>query len=340
MLQLMLSVALAIVAVTTARAEDFYAGKTISISTFVPPGGNYDSYIRLLARYMPRYIPGHPTMIAVNQTGAGGLVAINHAGRVAPQDGTFLTLASQGLLLLEATGGEGLHVSLGAFKWLGNISRSNNVTVTWYKTGLASIEGARAREYTVGASGAGSISAQFPSVFNALLGTRFHTILGYEGGSAINLALRRGEVDVRGMDTWVGYKQSFGPEIAAGQLRPLMQIGLSRDPELPQVPLLTDLVRDDPPKLAVAQFLTEALALSRPVAAAPGTPADRVAILRQAFDATMRDPELIAEARRESLEIDPMAGGEVQAAVARILATPAETVAAAKAALDGHAQGP
>ncbi len=321
-----------------AAAQDFYAGKTISISTFTPPGGNYDLLMRLLAQYLPRYIPGKPQMLAINQTGAGGLIAINHAGRIAPRDGTFLTLAGQGLLIQEATGGPGLQVSLADFRWLGNITRSNNVAVTWHTSGMKTIGDARLREYTVGASGAGSISAQFPSVFNALLGTRFKTIAGYDGGPAINLAMQRGEVDVRGMDTWAGYKSVFAREIRDGKLIPLMQIGSSREKELPDVPLLTDLVKGDPDKEAVAEFLTTALAVSRPVAATPNVPAERLEILRRAFDAAMRDPDLIAEARRQSLEIDPMSGDEVEASIKRILGAPKALVARAQAALSGAAR--
>ncbi len=316
-----------------AFSQDFYAGKTISISTFTPPGGNYDAFIRLLAQYMPRHVPGRPQMLPVNQTGAGGLIAINHAGKIAPRDGTFLTLAGQGLLIQEATGGPGLQVSLADFRWLGNITRSNNVTVTWHTSGLRRIEDARLRETTVGASGAGSISAQFPSVFNALLGTKFKTIAGYDGGPAINLAMRRGEVDVRGMDTWAGYKSVFAEEIREGKLVPLMQIGHVREKDLPGTPLLTELVKGDPDKEAVAEFLTTALAVSRPVATTPGVPPERLAILRRAFDDVMRDPDFVAEARRQSLEIDPMTGAEVEASIRRVLDTPKEIIARARAAL-------
>ena len=316
-------------------AQDFYAGKTVAISTFAPPGGNYDALIRLLTQFMSRHIPGKPKMIAINQTGAGGLVAINHAGKFAPKDGTFLTLASQGLFIHEATGGAGLQTSLGDFRWIGNLARSNNVAVTWHTSGLRSINDARQREYTVGASGAGSISAQFPAVFNALLGTKFKTIAGYEGGAAINLALQRGEVDVRGMDTWMGYKSVFGPEIREGKLIPFMQIGLAREPELADIPLFTELVQDDPEKSAVAEFLTTALVMSRPLAAAPGTPPERVEILRRAFDAAVKDPALLAEAKRQGVDIDPMSGEEVEAGVKQILGTPKDVITRTQRALVG-----
>src|SRR6476620_8501117 len=136
------------------KAEDFYSGKTITISTYGAPGDSYDVYMRLLARHYGRHIPGNPRFTAINQTGAGGLIAINHAAKVAPQDGTFITVASQGLLIYEASGQRGLATSIGNFHWLGSFTQSNNVTVTWHTSSAKTIEDAKAREVTVGASGA------------------------------------------------------------------------------------------------------------------------------------------------------------------------------------------
>src|SRR5262249_35131992 len=115
----------------SATAQDFFAGKTITISTFTAPGGAYDAYIRLLARHMGRHIPGRPNMIAMNQPGAGGILNINYTGKVAPQDGTFLTIAGVGLLTQEVIGAANLQVSLRSFKWIGNVSKDNNVVATW-----------------------------------------------------------------------------------------------------------------------------------------------------------------------------------------------------------------
>jgi tripartite-type tricarboxylate transporter receptor subunit TctC len=320
-----------------ARADDFYAGKVITITTFVAPGGDYDSLMRLLAAHYGAHIPGHPTFIAQNMLGAGGLVAVNHAGRIAPKDGTYLTMTSQGLPMFEVTGQPGLQVSLKDFQWIGNLSKSNNVTVTWYTTGLKTIEDAMRREVTVGASGAGSISAQFPIAFNALLGTKFKVIAGYEGGAAMNLALQRGETDVRSMDTWTGYKIAFPQELKDGRLIPLMQIGLQKEPDLSNVPLFHELVKDDPEKYAIALFLTTSLAVNRPVAAPPGTPPERVEILRRAFDETMKDPEFLADAERQGLDINPMTGEEVQDIITKILTTPKDVVGKAQAILTSNA---
>jgi tripartite-type tricarboxylate transporter receptor subunit TctC len=292
---------LAVLAPQPSGAADFFAGKTITISTYGAAGDSYDAYMRLLSRHYGRHIPGNPRFTPINQTGAGGLVAMNHAGLVAPQDGTFLTVASQALLIFEATGQRGLQTSIGNFKWL---------------------QDAIANEVTVGASGAAGGSMIGPAIYNAVLGTRFKIVYGYQGGVFIDLAMKRGEVEGRGNNTWAGYKATMPNEIRDGKLNVLIQTGLRKDRDLPDVPLFLDLVKGDPRGEPVAQFMSKAVAIARPVAAPPGVPADRVEILRRAFDATMTDPVFLAEAARLGTEIDPLTGEQVQDIVMTVLATP------------------
>jgi tripartite-type tricarboxylate transporter receptor subunit TctC len=319
-----------------AAAEDFYAGKTISISTHTGPGGGYDTYLRLLARHLPRHIPGRPSIVVVNMPGAGGLLAFNQAGRVAPRDGTYLTLVSQGLLVHEATGQPGMQVSLRDFSWIGNLSQSNIVTVTWHATGVAAIEDAKLRDVTVGSTGAGSISVQIPNLLNALLGTRFRIIYGYKGGAEMNLAMARGELHGRGANTWASYKASSPAEVRGGRFNVLMQIGLRKDPDLMHAPLLNDLVAGNPVYEPIARFMSLSLTITRPLAAPPGVPGDRVRLLRRAFDETMKDAAFLADAERGGSEIDPMGGEEVQQAVTQIMATPKDVVDRTQAVIAGR----
>ena len=307
---------------TSVTAADFYAGKTITISTYGTPGDSYDVYMRLLSRHYGRHIPGNPRFTAVNQPGAGGLLAINHAAMVAPQDGTFLSVVSQGLLIFEATGQRGLQTSIGNFKWLGSFTQSNNVTVTWHTSKIKTLQDAIANEVTVGASGAAGGSVIGPAIYNAVLGTRFKVVYGYQGGAHIDLAMKRGEVEGRGNNTWAGYKATMPNEVRDGMLNVLIQTGLRKDRDLPQVPLFLDLVRSNPRGEPVAQFMSQAVAIARPVAAPPGVPPERVEILRRAFDATMQDPAFLAEAGKIGAEIDPLTGEQVQGIVTRVLATP------------------
>jgi tripartite-type tricarboxylate transporter receptor subunit TctC len=322
-------------AAPAALAQDFFAGKTISLSTHSTAGAGYDTYLRLLSRHMGKHVPGRPAFVVLNQPGAGGLTAVNYAARVAPQDGTFLTIVSQGLLVIEATGGRGLATSLGAFKWLGNFSQSNNVTVTWATSGVKTLADAKAREVTVGATGAGSATVVGPTLYNALLGTRFKIIQGYGGSGHINLAMQRGELDGHANSTWASIKTTLNNEFRDGKLNVLIQMGLRKEKELPDVPLLSDLVVGDARKEAVARFMSLAVSVARPFAAPHGVPDERVAILRGAFAATMADPDFLAEAGKLNADIEPMSGQETQAAIAGILATPRPIIAEVQAALGG-----
>ena len=316
-----------------ARAQDFFAGKTISMSTHSTAGAGYDAYLRLLSRHMGRHIPGRE-LRRHQSAGRRRAARVNYAARAAPQDGTFLTIVSQGLLVIEATGGRGLQASLGTFKWLGNFSQSNNVTVTWTtskRRRLAGCHGARRHggRYWRVCDGRRTDFVQF------LLGTRFKIIQGYSGSGHINLAMQRGELDGHANSTWTSIKTTLNNEFRDGKLNVLIQMGLRKEPELPDVPLLSDLVTGDPKKEAVAKFMSLAVSVARPFAAPPGVPDDRVALLRRAFDATMKDPEFLAEAKKLNSDIDPVSGEETQVAIAGILSTPKSVIAEVQAALAG-----
>jgi len=316
-----------------ARAQDFFAGKTISLSTHSTTGAGYDTYLRLLARHMGKHIPGKPGFVILNQPGAGGLTAANYAARIAPQDGTFLTIVSQGLLVIEATGGRGLQTSLGAFKWLGNFSQSNNVTVTWQSSRIKTLQDAMAREVIVGATGAGSATVIGPTLYNSLLGTKFKIIQGYTGTGQIHLAMHRGELDGHANSTWTSIKTTLNDEFRDGKLNVLIQMGLRKEAELPDVPLLSDIVPGDPRKQATARFMSLAVSVARPFAAPPGVPDDRVTLLRRAFAATMIDPDFRADASRLGSDVEPMTGEETQDAIRDILRTPKPVIADVQAAL-------
>ena len=314
-------------------AEEFFAGKTVTMSTYAAPGGGQDTYLRLFARHFAKHIPGRPNIVVTNQPGAGGLLALNHAGKVAAQDGTFLILVGPGIPVHAAARRPGLQVSLGDFKWIGNLSQSNPVLMLWHTSKIKTLEDAKLQQAVVGATGAGSISAQMPGVYNTLLGTRFKTVFGYEGSAKLNFAMQQGEIDGRGTATWGSVKATMPNEIKTGQLNVLLQIGLRKEPDLPNVPLLTELVRGDAQKEAVARFLSLAMAIAKPIAAPPGVPEERVMLLRRAFDALMQDAEFLAEAERLGAEIDPMGGHEVEDAIKQILATPRDVIERTQAAL-------
>jgi tripartite-type tricarboxylate transporter receptor subunit TctC len=281
---------------------------------------------------MGKHISGRPNFVAVNQPGAGGLLNVNYAGKVAPQDGTYLTLVGVGLLTQEVIGAASLQVSLRSFKWIGNVSKDNNVVATWPTSKARTIEDARRQDVTLGSLGAGSIDAQLPAAYNALLGTRFKVIFGYAGTPQALLAMERGEVDGK-ENTWTSFKTTLGAA-RAGALNVLIQNATSADPELPTVPLLIDLVKGDAKKEAIARLLSVMLEISKPLAAPPGVPDDRVQILRKAFVETARDPEFLADAQKTGFPIEAMPGAELQSAIEQMLTAPQDVVAAARAALE------
>ena len=307
-----------------ARADDFYRGKTISMSTHVAPGDGYDTYLRLLSRHYFQHIPGSPTIIVVNQPGAGGLLSVNYAAKRAPQDGTWLALISQGLYLHEALEKPGLDASLRDFKWIGNLNSSANVTATWRLSGVKTIQDAMTKEVTVGSTGAGAITSIVPAVMNSILGTRFKIIYGYQGGAAQNIAMERGELDGRSVNTWDGYKALQPQAVANGDLHILVQISMQKEPDLPDVPRLVDLVKGDPEKESIARFLSLGMSISRSIAAPPGVPGERVALLRKAFDETVLDPQFQADAAKIGAEISAMSGAEVQRIVDEVVGAPRE----------------
>ena len=262
-----------------AAADDFFAGKKITLTSFGGAGNNYDTYARLVSRHLGKYIPGHPPIFVVNQPGAGGLTAMNYASRIAPQDGTLFTLVSDGLLMFEATGRPGLSDSLAKFKWIGALSSSNVVTATWYKSNVKTLDDAKKRNVRLGGSGAGAMSSVVPELYNSFVGTRFSIIQGYQSAPEQNLAMDRGELDGRGAASWTSFKNLLTKEISEGKLNVLAQIGTRKESDLQNVPLLTELVADDAKKLAIAKFISKALTLSRSLAAPPGVPDEaRVAI--------------------------------------------------------------
>ncbi|MFN3891931.1 MAG: Bug family tripartite tricarboxylate transporter substrate binding protein [Beijerinckiaceae bacterium] len=307
-----------------AQADDFYRGKTITMSTHTAPGGGYDMILRLLARHYARHIPGAPNILVVNQPGAGGLLSLNYAARRASQDGTWLALVSQGLILHDALGRPGLEASLKTFKWIGNLNSSNNVTATWHTSGVRTIEDAMKKDVTVGSTGAGAITSIVPAVMNSILGTRFKIISGYEGGAAQDIAMERGELDGRSVNTWDNYKSLRGDAIKTGRLHVLVQIAMKKEPDLPDVPLLVDLVKDDPAKARIARFLSLGMSASRPLAAPPGTPDAQVRTLRAAFEAAVKDLLLLADADKIGAEISPLSGEEVQLIVTEVIDAPVD----------------
>lgn len=307
---------------------DFYKGKTITFFIGYSPGGGYDTYARTVARHMGKHIPGNPNIVAKNMAGAGGRIAAAYLYNVAPKDGTALCTSDQSLALSQALGEKGIKFDTTKFNYIGNPNAGNNVVTTWHTSGVKTIEDARNKAIVLGATG-NNTSAHYPLVMNALLGTKFRVITGYRGGSRINLAMEKGEVDGRGSNNWVSWKATRPQWLKEKKINIIAQVGLKREPDLPDVPLLTDLAKNEEDR-KVLKVLSAPVAIGRPIFTTPGVPKERIDALRAAFDKTMKDPAFLADAKKINLEINPVSGADMQSIVDGIVKTDKETLARLK----------
>jgi tripartite-type tricarboxylate transporter receptor subunit TctC len=301
---------------------EFYKGKQLQFIIRSGVGGGYDQYARLLGRHIGRNIPGNPTVLPVNMPGGGGIVAANFVATKAPRDGTILTIVSQGLPVDQALGlNKSLQADLRSFNWIGNLSDSNQVLVTWHTSATKSLEDAKKRETIIGSTQAGSISVQLPAFYNSILKTRLRIVFGYPDGTDVNIAMERGEVEGRGTNPWASYQSTTPDWVRDKKVIPIIQVGLKKDPGLPDVPLLRDLATS-PDEQLVLDYMSKAVAVGRPVATTPGVPDARVAALRRAFDVTLADPEFIKEADAQRAEISAMSGEQLAQIIADLIEAP------------------
>ena len=314
--------------------SDFYKGKQMRMIVRTTVGGDYDQYSRLLARFLGKHIPGNPSILVVNMPGGGGITAANYMWQVAPHDGTVIGIVSQGLATDQALGmSPQLKADLREFNWIGNVVYSNQLLVVWKTSPTKTLEDAKKRETTIGTTGAGSASVQYPAFYNNVLGTKFKIVFGYPGGQHIDLAMERDEVEGRGTNPYSGWMASKPTWIPTKQIIPLIQAGLEKEPALLDVPLILDqpVKAEDKPLL---QFMAQASTVGRPLATTPGVPAERVAALRAAFQATLKDPEFIAAAAHENMEINPMNSDKMQEIIFGLLNSPKEVRDRVKGALE------
>jgi tripartite-type tricarboxylate transporter receptor subunit TctC len=316
---------------------DFYRGKTISMVIGLSSGGDYDLRARLLARHMGKHIPGNPLIVPRNMTGAGGVTAANWLTKVAPRDGTAILMVTQNMPFAQALGSTGVDFDTRRFNWIGNTTDTPNVLTVWHTAGVRTVAEATKKELAIGATGAGTGTYYYPAALNAVAGTKFKIVTGYPGGNELNLAMERGEIDGRGSNSWAAWKSTKPQWIAEKKIVHLAQIGLKRHPELTDVPLLSELAKTDIDR-AVMVFISAETDIARAIATTPDTPPERVAALRKAFDATMKDPEFLAEAEKSGFDISPVSGVEAQKIATSIVDTPPEVVARAKAILEGPAK--
>ena len=315
-----------------ARAEsvaDFYRGKTVNVLIGVGVGGEYDIQARLVARHIGKHIPGNPTVVPQNMTGAGGLRMINYLYNVAPKDGTAIGMVANSFPAMQAAGIAGVEFDAAQMQWIGTIAPVVETMAVWSASGVKSIEDARKREVVAGASGRGAITFIYPQMMNEFLGTKFKIVTGYPGGNQINLAMERGEVEARN-NTWSSWKATKAAWLAEKKITVIAQAGpRAADLDAPSV----EDAASTPEERQLIELVVSGTQLGRPLAT-NAAPAERVAALRAAFAATMKDPEFLAEAKSLNFEVDPVVGEKMQRVVEKVLATPKAIAAKAKGLLE------
>ncbi len=304
---------------------EFYQGKQIRLIIGVGPGETYDIYARLLARHMPRHLPGNPTIVPQNQIGAGGLTAINSLYNRAPRDGTVFATGNRFLPMMPLLSMDGALFDPLALTYIGSMNRETGICLARKTAGFPTIDDMRKREIIVGTVGAGAELTHFTSTLRQLLGLKMKLIAGYRTSNDINIAMEQGELDGRCGVSYSGLKTTRPEWLANAAVDIQLQLGLRKDEALPGTPLIIDLVTDSQDRQALELLLAPA-EMGRPFFAPPQLPPMRLAALRVAFDASMADPALRQEAAKQRLDITPMRGTEIEALVARLYQTPAPII--------------
>jgi tripartite-type tricarboxylate transporter receptor subunit TctC len=296
--------------------EQFYAGKTIDFVIGYPPGGSNDTLGRLVARHIGKHIPGKPNVVPKNQPGAGSFLAVNNIFNVSPKDGSVIGIGAPTMALDEKLGTQGVRFKTAEMNWVGRIDSLINMVFTWKTSPVKTFADAQKIESTLSGTGVGSTVSIYPTVMNNVFGTKFKLVMGYKGSNEAMLAVERGEVEGHST-SWTALKVAHPDWIRDKSVNVFVQFALKRHAELPDVPTAVDLARNDE-EWAILSAIMNATEVGTAFFTTPGVPADRLTALRRAFDAAMKDPDLLAEADKIKVGVSPMAGEDLQKLVAEV----------------------
>ena len=314
------------------RAQDFYRSKTVTILVSTSPGGGFDANGRLLARHLGAYIAGKPQVIVQNMPGAGGGTAVRYLDNGAAKDGTVITVFNVGLIGDSLLAPQRTKIDFRDYAWIGSIAENLAVCYLWHSVGPENIADMRARgRLNFGSTGAGGGAAYMNiMILKNVFGIGIHLVSGYPGSAEYDLAIERGELD-GGCDSWSSIPESW---IAEGKIVPIFRAGTSQPPDMkPGVPILDEIAPDARAR-AIVHLLNAANELGRPFVASRAVPAERIAILRRAFEQAVHDPEFVAEAAKARLPVSPRSGTQALQIVEQIYATPPDIVAAARKVIE------
>ena len=313
------------------RDADPFQGKTIHVIVGASAGGGFDTYSRIIAEHLGKHIGGNPLVIVQNMAGAGSLSAANYISNVAPKDGTVIGAMNPAIVTDALFYPDRVKFDARKVKWIGSALRETHVALAWYKSPVKSFDDVFRQQFVV--AGSGGTTNIYPMLLNGVLGTRFKLVSGYPGTAEGNLAMQRGDVDGNGGITWASVKATQAEDLRDRNLRILVQFGLSKHKELPNVPWIFDYARSEQNRAALTLVLSTQ-EFGRPYLVAQGVPDNVVAVLRNAFDETMRSSDFRVEAARRGLDLDSTTGAEIQTLVENIYKTKPEVVTRVRKILD------
>ena len=316
-------------ATTTSAAEDF-KGKQVKVIVGSGTGGGYDGHARLLARHMGRHIPGNPTFIVQNMPGAGSLAAANHIYNIAPKDGTVFGTTHRFVPIMPLLEMDGAKFDASKFTYIGSSDKEIGLCVAWHESGFKSFADVQQKEMIVGTTGAGAQLTTFYAALANVAGAKLKVISGYKSSRDLNLAMEKGEIQGRCGASYGSLKAEATTLLEDNKLNILLQLGLDSEPDLRGVPLLLDVVKDKNRYKDAFELLLTPASVARPFFGPPGIPQATADMLRAAFDASMKDPKLLAEAEQQRFRIEPTKGRDIQLIVARLYQAKPEVVALAK----------
>jgi tripartite-type tricarboxylate transporter receptor subunit TctC len=318
--------AVAALSATTALAQaqsaaDFFK-KTPKITMYIGSGagGGYDEIARFVAPYLSKYLPYHPTIVPENMGTAGGLAAANFLYNSAPRDGSAFLASTNAALALPLYDSPVAHFDPSKFEWIGSTGKQQAICVTWKTSGIATLDQAKTHVVTVSSTAINQGPGVYPTILNAMLGTKFKVIPGYSTGG-MRLAVEQGEVEGLCGYAWQSYQAIGSKWFVDKQANILAQFGLEKNPDLPDVPLVDDLVKN-PIDKQVLDLIVAPQEFGRPFVAPPGVPADRMAVYRQAFAEVVKDPDFLAKAKALRMVIEPMYADQIENLLARAAAAP------------------
>ena len=309
------------------------AAQQVTMVVGYSAGATYDIYTRTFARHLGKHLPGKPNVVVQNMAGAGSLRSANFIYNQAPKDGTTIGMFARGLAMQPLLDMTGIQYESQKFNWIGSLSSDVSLVLSWHTRPFKTVEDLRKSEMVVAGTGSGADSVIFPYILNGVLGTKMKVVTGYPGAADFLLAIERQEADGTAGVSWSGINAAKPEWISKKQINVIVQLGLKKHPGMNPAPLVTEFAKTDSDR-GVLELIFARQDMAYPIVAPPGTPPERVAVLRKAFEAVLKDPDYLADAKKQHLETAYMRGEEVDKLIARVLASPPDVVARAVKAIE------